>query len=336
MEKIIIIAVNTGLGNVLMVTPLIKETKNLYPNSEITILVSNSSCAKILEKNPYIRRIIILNKGKHKLDNLFPLKGFKKLVELRKGKFDISVTIMPHSYYGSFCAFLIGAKRRLSNYLCKMDYFQNEIIELKKVHDALQNVNLINQCHGKSHALKIYLDKKEIKPKIRKNIGIHPGCGKNYDFKRWEMENFIRLAKKLTCQGFKITFFIGPGEEKFIEPLKKFKDFEIVGGVSLRNTIIKINQCEYFISNDSGLMHLAEALNIPSLTIFGPSDYRRTGPMPSEKRIIITPENYIPIYYTLEEIGKKERVIPKGEKINWEGVNAEKVYKKFLELIKKV
>jgi len=334
MKKIAILALNTGMGDVLLDTPLIEETKKKYPNSNIYFLTSNNTCASLLENNKNIYKIVIIPKKKFKLDNFFPFKGLINLLRLRKEKFDISINTVPHAYYGSFASIILGAKKRISNYLVLTDIFQNNRIRLRKEHDVLENIHLINEKYDKKPQLKIYLTKGEKRKKIRRNIGFHPGCDESYSFKRWSLFNFIRLAKNLHEKGYKITFFIGPSEKDMIPILKKEKNIEIINKSSLRETISRINQCEFFIGNDSGVTHIAEALNIPLLMIIGSSDYRRTGPIPRRDRIVITPENYRPWSKTIEGMGSEINLLKRKKENLIDTISVEKVLSEFSKLKK--
>ncbi|MFH1521960.1 MAG: glycosyltransferase family 9 protein, partial [archaeon] len=225
MKKIIVIAVNTGIGNVLMVNPMIEEIKKKFNNSKISVLVSSSSCKKVLENNPNIDGIIILNKRNRGVERFFPLGGLGQIIELKKEKFDISFTIMPHSYYGSFCALFINARKKISHNLCKIDFLQNELIKLKKVHDVVQNIYLVNSDYNSTPSLKIWLKGNEKKGKLYESVGIHVGCDASSEFKRWPIENFIELSKKLARDKFDVIFFIGPDEKELKKIIERENGF---------------------------------------------------------------------------------------------------------------
>ena len=62
MKKIIVLALNMGIGNTLMITPMLKEIKKKFPLSEISVLVSNNSCYDVLSNNPYIKKVVVIRK----------------------------------------------------------------------------------------------------------------------------------------------------------------------------------------------------------------------------------------------------------------------------------
>jgi ADP-heptose:LPS heptosyltransferase len=333
MKKIIVIAVNTGIGNVLMITPMIEEIKKKFRYSNISVLVSNEACKKVLGNNPNIKDVIVLQRRNRKLENFFPISGLKQFIRLRKEKFDVSFTIMPHSYYGSFCALWIGAEKRISHNLCLADFLQTKLIGLRKIHDVVQNIYLVSSNYNMNPSLKIWLRQGERKSKLVRNVGIHVGCDANSEFKRWPIENFIRLGKKLVDNNFSVTFFVGPDEMIFREIIEREGVFEVIKEDDLRKMIARLGRCEYFISNDSGVMHIAEALGVFLIVLFGASDYRRSGPMPNKKSIILTPKKYRPWSYSLDEIAGRK--IPIGDGSNVRDISVERVYNSFLKLIDK-
>jgi heptosyltransferase-2 len=115
-------------------------------------------------------------------------------------------------------------------------------------------------------------------------IGFHPGSSNEWGmvYKRWPKKNFATLGDKIFREypKAKILLFGGPDETELksaIEHLMTPKPI-IVSGTSLRETAALIKKCDAFISNDSGLMHVAAAMKTPTVGIFGPTNPRATAP----------------------------------------------------------
>ena len=112
--------------------------------------------------------------------------------------------------------------------------------------------------------------------------------------KRWLKQNFVDLAKKiLDKQDCEILIFGGKNYFDYCENIKiqigpKAKN---LCGLSLKETAVALRKCKQLLTNDTGLMHIAEALKIPTISIFGPT-VEEFGFYPqSEKRKIIS-KNY--------------------------------------------
>jgi len=124
--------------------------------------------------------------------------------------------------------------------------------------------------------------------KGRRVVGINPGAtyGKA---KRWYPERFASLTDKLMGEGMMVIVFCGPGERPIVEEIKNHvssKPIIAAEGISIRELSSLIERCSIFISNDTGPMHLASALKVPVVAIFGSTDPNITGPVGEGHRII--------------------------------------------------
>ena len=107
----------------------------------------------------------------------------------------------------------------------------------------------------------------------------------NWIGKIWPIDNFSELISSLTdISYFKNSIFVivGPKEEwNLISSLfKSCKGnlFNLVGKTNLAEIFLIMKECDLFIGNDSGLMHLSASAKIPTVGLFGPSDTIRYHP----------------------------------------------------------
>lgn len=106
----------------------------------------------------------------------------------------------------------------------------------------------------------------------------------NWIGKVWPIERFIQVAEKLlhANQNYKFVLLYGPGEQEshLVDPLKRtnLPVIDSGGHNSLTEVVALLSRCEGFIGNDSGLMHLAAACQIPVLGLFGPSKLSEYAP----------------------------------------------------------
>jgi ADP-heptose:LPS heptosyltransferase len=113
-----------------------------------------------------------------------------------------------------------------------------------------------------------------------KAIILHPGSGSKK--KVWPLERFLRLAQMLQdrlCS--KILILFGPAEGSEVERVFKEMDpqaFIQIKGLSLLELASVMKGCRLFIGTDSGISHMASALGIPTIAIFGPTDPRVWSP----------------------------------------------------------
>jgi ADP-heptose:LPS heptosyltransferase len=113
------------------------------------------------------------------------------------------------------------------------------------------------------------------------------GVTANWAPKIWPAERFVALAKGLTradgiLPGARIAVFGGPDEQALAEPvlsaLGQAGTINMVSDHGLAVTAAALARCSLFIGNDSGLMHLSAAADVPTVGLFGPSPAERYGP----------------------------------------------------------
>ena len=90
----------------------------------------------------------------------------------------------------------------------------------------------------------------------------------------------------------KIIVFGGPQDRRLgkdISRIMQHRPVDLAGKTSLGEAMALIEKCALFITNDSGLMHVAAALNVPLIAIFGSTNSTTTGPLSSNSRIVQVP-----------------------------------------------
>lgn len=121
---------------------------------------------------------------------------------------------------------------------------------------------------------------------------IHPGSSAFGSFKRWPAESYATLAQRLSARGLDVGVICGPGEEplakdvvarskgaaRFVPP---------VGGIA--GLIALLRRARVFVAGDSGPLHLAAALDVPSIGIFGPKDPKVYAPPWAHATIVREP-----------------------------------------------
>jgi heptosyltransferase-2 len=85
----------------------------------------------------------------------------------------------------------------------------------------------------------------------------------------------------------------GPGEELIAQQISMIMDrppIDLVGKTTVAEALALVSMCALFLSNDSGLMHVAAALNIPQVALFGSTDPQKTAPL-NNRAVVIHPEH---------------------------------------------
>jgi heptosyltransferase-2 len=108
--------------------------------------------------------------------------------------------------------------------------------------------------------------------------------------KRWLPERFGELADRLIgALNADVLIFGTPEEKPLAEAIAagmKHTPAIAAGGTSLRQLLALLARCRLVVTNDSGPMHLAAALGVPLVAIFGSTDARATGPVGTRVRLV--------------------------------------------------
>lgn len=297
-KRILIVEVN-WLGDVLFSTAAIKAIKDKYPDSFLACMVVKR-CAQLLENNPSVNKVIIFDeKSSHKSF----LSRLKFILFLRKEKYD-TVFFFHRSFTRALICYLAGIKKRIGYNRKKVGFLLTDKIEAPDddLHRAEYYINLVNKAkiEAKDKCYEFFvnsdsvnkLDEMLAKYQITKDmkyIVINPGG--NWAPKRWPVENYIKLAKKIHQElNYKI---IISGAKKDVDSAQliksKMKDEVIVlaGETDLGELGALLKRASLVISADSGPMHLAVALGTPVVTIFGPTSPEITGPYNAKTKYTI-------------------------------------------------
>ena len=125
-----------------------------------------------------------------------------------------------------------------------------------------------------------------------KNFGdfalVNPGAG--WGAKRWPAERYGDVAKALAAEGMKSLINFGPGEERLMQEVESASGGAATGvACSLTELIALTRRARIFIGGDTGPMHLAAALGIPVVAIFGPTNPARNGPFGTHSIVLRSP-----------------------------------------------
>ena len=284
-HKILIIR-NDGIGDLLNSTPAISLLRQNYPEAEITVL-AQSTTAPILMGNTDVDRILILDRrGAHRR----LINRLKFYLGLRRKKYNLVVAMRTASW-SNFVAFLSGAKYRLGRHqkrfkstlthVWRAQYQKGHVHEIDRNFDL---VGLICEGMGDRRLILKVLDE-EIAHAKRKLASwgvtpndyllcIHPGAS-SFD-KRWPEENYAEIADGLVRErGAKVLILRGPEEAELVWNIQKAMQADSIAYApeSIREFGALIRCCNLIVCNDSGPMHIAAALNVPTVAIFGPTDH---------------------------------------------------------------
>ncbi len=277
-QKILIVS-TTGLGDTLWATPAIAALRKKLPKAYIALLTTPLG-SEVLQGNPHIDELFIFKKP-----HLFSLFFLGPV--LRKKRFgEIFIFHASQRILPLFCSYL-GACRIVGSegqYKGPKTLFTS-IFPAKKEHEIDRRLSMIGVSE-KTVPMEIFFGDTEMKkarkilPQDHPIIGIHPGAKDS--FKQWPIEHFISLGnalkKEKKCQ---IIVTGGPSEKELVKQVCA----GIEGAVAMPSTLTIqefaaiLSQFSLFITNDTGPMHLATAVQTPLIALFSPTDPVLCGPL---------------------------------------------------------
>jgi len=305
-KKILIIRQHNQLGDLLAGVSLFRALKEKYTHAQLTLVVSPFNYPGIV-KNKFIDRIIVFDK--RKLIN--PVHFFRMINFLRE---DYDLAIVPVVVSISFTSNLlariskskvrIGAnslngKPNLSN------FFFDRRVDLDWRNHPDSNVSErsldivrpfgINTTNYRSEITFNGADtaaaKKFIESFYNKErkylIGLHVGAGKENN--RWSLEKYVSLVKKLENK-FSANFYLTGGwaEKEELNYLTRYADIKFGKFINkpVPQIAALISMSDLFISNDTGIMHVAGTTDTPQVSIFGPTNPFNWAPIGLNKYFI--------------------------------------------------
>jgi heptosyltransferase-1 len=119
---------------------------------------------------------------------------------------------------------------------------------------------------------------------------LNPGAG--WGAKQWPAERYGQVARHLADDGLRSLINSGPGEEGLVQEVEAASGGAAKGiALSLTQLIALTRRARLFIGGDTGPLHLAAALRIPVVGIFGPTDPARNGPFGTRSIVLRSPES---------------------------------------------
>lgn len=292
-NKVLIRSVN-WIGDAVMTLPAIGLIREYFQHAEITIL-ANPLVSPVFHNHPWVDRIITFDEN---VTHKGVMGRLRLAVALRKQAFDLAV-ILPNSLNSALVPWLAGIPISLGktgdnrslllthrfprslqptgvhqsiNYRTILSHFgitggeQPQMLFTTEVEDATLATRLAHGGITKGDFV----------------LGINPGATYG-SAKRWYPDRFAEVARTLAAEwGAKIVITGGPGEIAIAADIERDlagNCLNMAGRTSVRELMALIKRCDFFITNDSGPMHLAAAFGVPLVAIFGSTDHSTTFPL---------------------------------------------------------
>ncbi len=318
----ILIRATNWVGDAVMSVPALRAIRERFSTARISVL-AKPWVADLYGREKFIDEIILYS-GE---------SPWRTGHELRTRRFDCAI-LLQNAFEAAWIAWLAKIPTRVGYKRDGRQLLLTHAVEVPKAgeiprHERFYYLELLRRAGlidalPASDAIRLH---RNAAPNGRRMIGISPGAAYG-TAKRWLPERFAEAAGQLaTARGACIALFGSKTERDLCAEVEGLLHGHQVtnyaGQTTLGQFIDLASGCELFLTNDSGSMHIASALGVPTVAIFGATDDTTTGPTGGNARVVRQPVDCSPCL--LRECPIDHRCMT--------GVSAERVVEEALRLL---
>lgn len=293
-DRVVVFSTN-WIGDAVMTTPALAAVRSTFSNADIT-LVTNAMVAELFRHHPHVDRTLVYDKkATHR-----GISGFFRFCrKIRRQKHDLAI-LFQNAFEAALIPFLGGVSRRAGYRTDARGLLLSHGVPVgkmvRRLHHTSYYLNMLKHLDigGGDGSLHLAVTERE-RMAARRRLG--PGsfmainAGASYgSAKRWYPERFAMVGDRLAEEyGVRILLTGGAGERKIGEDIAaamRSRPVNLIGKTTVRQMMAVISQCRLMVTNDSGPMHVAAALGVPIVAIFGSTDHRTTSPLSARSYIV--------------------------------------------------
>lgn len=314
----ILVRVPNWIGDAVMCLPALMDLREGFVKADITVL-ARPLIADLLREQCGINHVMVYDRAAHK----GPL-GLARLSHvIRKRGFDTAV-LFQNAFEAALLALLSNIPTRIGYATDGRGWLLSQAVPLPSqqslhhTHYYQKLVEAITQVSAKDRMPKLVvtsnhqlLGQQEFAEVFSSSntlfIGINPGSVYG-SAKRWESERFAELGDQLVrkihanypeISSVRCVLIGGKGEEALgmrIADRMRSQPIVLSGKTTMQELMGVLTRCVVLVTNDTGPMHVAQALGVPVVAIFGSTDPETTGPAGEESGVIRDRCDVRPVY----------------------------------------
>ena len=297
MNKILVVA-PSWVGDCMLMQPMLLRLKQHFPDCQIDVLAPPWTTA-LLHQIPEVNEVIV---------NPFPHGALQLGARYRLGKqlhakgYDAAY-VLPNSFKSALVPFFAGIPQRIG-FVGELRYgLLNDARKLDKQLLPLMVERFAYLTEAPNTTLQRPVPQPRLQVSDEQRVAIlaklglpssHPIAvfcpGAEYGpAKRWPTEYFAELAQRLSAKGYAVWLVGSPKDKAVGDEIVALGDEQcrnLCGLTDLSDAIALLSCADLVVSNDSGLMHIAAALDRPMLAIFGSSSPQFTPPLSAHAQVV--------------------------------------------------
>jgi len=276
-----VVRATNWVGDAVMSLPAIRAVRERFPRAHLAVLAK-----------PWVADVYGWEPG---IDEIVPYTGTRREIAARIRGYDAAI-LLPNSFDSALVAWMaripvrVGYRRDGRGLLLTHPIARPEPGEIPR-HERFYYLELLRRAGllprlPSSPVIRMERPAAAASPPV---VGVSPGAAFG-GAKRWLPERFAEAAEGLARElGGRVSLFGSGAERKLCEGLAARLTVPVTnyaGETTLRQFIELLSACSVFLTNDSGSMHLAAAMEVPTVAVFGATDDTATGPAGRRVRIV--------------------------------------------------
>jgi len=300
--KRILIRATNWVGDAVMSLPALEAVSDIFPDAAITVF-AKPWVVPIYKAHPGVDHVLVYHKDGRGVKNLKTM--MRAIIEIRRQRFDLAI-LFQNAFEAALLSYLGGVKFRLGYNTDGRGLLLTHAVmrdsRILNIHQTEYYLSILRAMgwEARSRNPRITVSREDIKTAgelleslhVQREdflVGLSPGAIYG-GAKRWPEERFARIGDLAAENwGAKIIIMGTPKEQEIAQGVCEMmtrKPINLCGKTNLGRAIGVISLCRFFVTNDSGLMHIAAALGIPTVAIFGSTDAVTTSPKGPRTRIV--------------------------------------------------
>lgn len=282
----------SSLGDIVLTTPAIRAIRANFPNAHIAMLVAKQS-ADILRENPHLNEIITFDRLAKDKDTG---EMWRVVRLLRERKFTLAIDLQ-RKFRTEMLMYFSGATERVG----KGRFCTVRVSEQGNKHATAHYFDLLHAVGipAEDQKLELFLAESERRDAVQRlkaagiaagklKVGLFPGAG--WKLREWMPERFAAIGDRLVAHfNADILIFGGQQESELVQKVANLMEMRAIpfaGNLQMRQLAACIEQCDLFVTNDTGPMHIAAGVGTRTVSLFGPGNHIRFQPLGVEHHTI--------------------------------------------------
>ncbi len=278
-----------AIGDVLLSTAVLPNLRREFKDARIDFLVE-SFASPVLDGNPFIDDVVTYDTRKE--------SSLSIISKVRRNRYDLVIDLFGNPRTAIITK-LSGAKYRVGFPFKWRRLAYNIIVPPRSgsVHNVEFNLDALRRLgipvETQSPSFLLDSESERFASDFLSTNNLTPGSfitfniGGGWATKRWPSEKFVQLSKLINSRIHQpVVVLYGPSEEKEAESICRYSGAILAPQTSLKQMGAILKASRLLVTNDSGPMHIAAALGVPTLAIFGPTSPRLQGPYGNISEIV--------------------------------------------------